>query len=194
MENFENRQYLYEYVKQEIDNMDFFNSYMKMKKVGLVYRAMCPFHNEKTASLTVYPYNYINKNEKQKYASFYCFGCGAAGDIIKFKQLKDNINSYYEAALQLSIEYKLNVENENEIKLNYLKNKINITDNSNNLSLDKINLLCSTIIRNYMRIHNNEDDINKINDYYKYLDNELNERNAIQAQDLINETIEKFKI
>lgn len=39
---------------------------------------VCPFHNEKTASLKVY------RN------SFYCFGCGSGGDIFKFVMLMDN--------------------------------------------------------------------------------------------------------
>ena len=189
----EDKNYIYEYIKQEIDNMNFFNQYLKMKKVGLVYKAICPFHNEKTASLTIYPEGYLNKSGRQKYGSFYCFGCGAAGDIIKFKQLKDELNSYYEAALQLAIEYKLNIENENEIKLNYLKNKLNQDSNLNNLSLDKINLICSTIIRNYLKLHNNKESIEYAKQYFIYLDNELNERNAIEAQELINETINKFK-
>ena len=38
--------------------------------------ARCPFHNEKTASMKVYP----NKG------GFYCFGCGASGDVITFVQ------------------------------------------------------------------------------------------------------------
>ena len=189
----EDKNYIYEYIKQEIDNMNFFNQYLKMKKVGLVYKAICPFHNEKTASLTIYPEGYLNKNGRQKYGSFYCFGCGAAGDIIKFKQLKDELNSYYEAALQLAIEYKLNIENENEIKLNYLKNKLNQDSNLNNLSLDKINLICSTIVRNYLKLYNNKENIGRAKRYFVYLDNELNERNAIEAQELINETINQFK-
>jgi len=190
-ENFNNRNYLYNYIKQEIDNMGFFRSNLKMKKVGTLYKSICPFHNEKTASFTVYP----NNKSAQKYASFYCFGCGATGDIIKFKQLKDNLNSYYESALQLAMEYKLDIENENDIKLNYLQSQLNVIDNSvNNLSLDKINLACSTIIRNYLQSIKNKDyfknHLTKINQYYKYLDNELEERNAIQAQSLINETIQ----
>lgn len=190
-ENFNNKTYLYNYIKQEIDNMGFLKSNLKMRKVGTLYRSICPFHNEKTASFTVYP----NDNSvNQKYASFYCFGCGATGDIIKFKQLKDNLTSYYEAALQLAIEYKLDIQNENEIKLNYLQSQLNIMDNINNLSLDKINLICSTILRNYLQKIKNQNYFNeyfdKVNQYYKYLDSELEERNAIQAQSLINETIQ----
>lgn len=40
----------------------------------------CPFHNEKTASMKIYP----------KSNSYYCFGCGASGDIFRFVQDIDN--------------------------------------------------------------------------------------------------------
>ena len=78
----------YERVKQQIDGILYLAKYLRMKKVGLVYKAVCPFHNEKTPSLTVYPNDYMINGKKQGYTSFYCFGCGAGGDIIKFKQLK----------------------------------------------------------------------------------------------------------
>ena len=47
---------------------------------------LCPFHNEKTPSFTVYP----DTN------SFYCFGCGAGGDVISFIRRIDNLD-YVEA-------------------------------------------------------------------------------------------------
>ena len=189
----EDRRYLYNYIKREINDMNYIQQYIKLKKTGLVYKGICPFHKEKTASFTVYPPGYMNKNSKQDNMSFYCFGCGVTGDIIKFKQLKDNLNSYYDAAVQLAIEYKLNIEDDNNIKINYLQSKIlDIEDNI--LDLDKINLTCSTIIRNYIRKNQNKEAFKKAEEYFKYLDNELNERNAIECQDLIEETIKKFEI
>lgn len=191
---FEDRQYLYNYVKQEINNMDYIQQYVMLKKTGLIYRGICPFHNEKTASFTVYPPGYSNRGEKQKFASFYCFGCGLAGDIIKFEQLKDELDSYYEAAIQLANVYDLKINNNNDIKMNYLKSIHINKDDVNNLSLEQINFTCSSIIRNYLKVNNDEQSKEKAKQYFIYLDNELNERNAIQAQNLIDETIEKFKI
>ena len=52
-------------------------------------KTCCPFHNEKTASFTVYP----------KTNTFHCFGCGVSGDTIELIQLKENI-SKHEAILK----------------------------------------------------------------------------------------------
>lgn len=51
--------------------------------------ARCPFHNEKTASFRVYPDG-----------TFYCFGCGAHGDVITFVMKMCNI-SFYDACARL---------------------------------------------------------------------------------------------
>ena len=48
--------------------------YVVLKKKGSNLVGLCPFHNEKTGSFTVWPNN----------GSFYCFGCGAGGDAITF--------------------------------------------------------------------------------------------------------------
>ncbi len=53
--------------------------------------ALCPFHEEKTPSFTIY----INKN------TFHCFGCQAHGDVITFKMKIDNI-SFTEAVKELA--------------------------------------------------------------------------------------------
>ena len=46
--------------------------YIALKRRGSNLVGLCPFHNEKTPSFTVYPEN----------GSYYCFGCGQGGDII----------------------------------------------------------------------------------------------------------------
>ena len=48
--------------------------YVELKKNGSMYKGLCPFHNEKTASFTVTPALGIYK----------CFGCGVSGDAIDF--------------------------------------------------------------------------------------------------------------
>ncbi len=53
----------------------------------------CPFHNEKTASMKIYP------------KDFYCFGCGQSGDIFTFVQLMDGI-SFREAFSELGGDYE----------------------------------------------------------------------------------------
>ena len=50
--------------------------YVNLKRRGKNLVGLCPFHNEKTPSFTVYP-------DSQ---SFYCFGCGAGGEATKKRQ------------------------------------------------------------------------------------------------------------
>lgn len=78
-------------LKSANDIVDLFSTYADLKKRGRVYVCCCPFHAEKTASCTIYPEN----------NSFYCFGCGTGGDIIKFIRLTDNV-SYMEAVRTLA--------------------------------------------------------------------------------------------
>jgi DNA primase len=63
-----------ESLKATIDIVDLIGNYVELKKAGSSYKANCPFHGEKTPSFVVNP-------SKQFY---YCFGCGAGGDAIKF--------------------------------------------------------------------------------------------------------------
>lgn len=58
------------------------SSYVTLKRAGSNYKGLCPFHSEKTPSFTVYP-------ETQ---SFYCFGCGAGGDVINFVMRTENLD------------------------------------------------------------------------------------------------------
>lgn len=62
------------------------SSYVVLKRRGRNNVGLCPFHSEKTASFTVY-------DESQ---SFYCFGCGAGGDVISFVKRIENLD-YIEA-------------------------------------------------------------------------------------------------
>lgn len=56
--------------------------YVSLKRRGKNLIGLCPFHNEKTPSFTVYPEN----------GSFYCFGCGAGGDVFSFVRQIENLD------------------------------------------------------------------------------------------------------
>ncbi len=56
-------------------------SYVTLKRAGSNYQAPCPFHSERTPSFTVFPAT----------KSFYCFGCGAGGDVITFVMRAENV-------------------------------------------------------------------------------------------------------
>lgn len=65
--------------------------YVNLRRRGKNLVGLCPFHNEKTPSFTVYPEN----------GSFYCFGCGVGGDVITFVRRMENLD-YMEAVKQLA--------------------------------------------------------------------------------------------
>ncbi len=63
-----------EEVRMKNDIVDVISGYVKLQKKGSSYFGLCPFHNEKSPSFSVSP-------GKQMY---YCFGCGAGGNVITF--------------------------------------------------------------------------------------------------------------
>lgn len=67
------------------------SEYVELKRRGKTLAGLCPFHNEKTPSFTVYPDS----------RSFYCFGCGAGGDVISFVRRIENLD-YVEAVKALA--------------------------------------------------------------------------------------------
>lgn len=69
-------------LKMKTDIEDIVSSYVTLKRRGSTYVGLCPFHNEKTASFTVY-------TDTQ---SFYCFGCSAGGDAIGFIKRIENLD------------------------------------------------------------------------------------------------------
>ncbi len=70
-----------EEIKERIDIVQLVSQYLPLKRAGRNFKALCPFHVEKTPSFTVSP-------EKQ---FFHCFGCGASGDIFQFLMRMENI-------------------------------------------------------------------------------------------------------
>lgn len=73
-------------IKYRNDIETVISPYVNLKRRGKNLVGLCPFHNEKTPSFTVYPEN----------GSFYCFGCGAGGDVFSFIRLIENLD-YLEA-------------------------------------------------------------------------------------------------
>ena len=65
--------------------------YVNLSKRGRLVKGLCPFHNEKTPSFTIY-------TDSQ---SFFCFGCGAGGDAITFVRRIENLD-YVEAVKVLA--------------------------------------------------------------------------------------------
>ena len=69
-------------VRETADIVDIIGSVIPLKRTGSTFKALCPFHREKTPSFNVHPAKQI----------FHCFGCGIGGDIIKFWMLHERLD------------------------------------------------------------------------------------------------------
>ena len=86
-------------IKSRLDIVEVIKQYTQLKQVGVNWKALCPFHSEKTPSFIVSP-------EKQVW---HCFGCGAGGDLFTFIEQVENVD-FVEAlrilAQQANVELK----------------------------------------------------------------------------------------
>ncbi len=81
------------------DIVDVVSDYVTLKRRGVNYIGLCPFHNEKTPSFTVSPAKNICK----------CFGCGKGGNPVNFIMELENL-SYYEALKFLAKKYNIEIQ------------------------------------------------------------------------------------
>ena len=97
-------------IKERLSIEEVVSSYIKLEKAGANLKAKCPFHNEKTPSFFISPGR----------GSYYCFGCGAGGDIFTFVEEFEGLD--FRGALKLLAEkagvkleqYNPKVEDEKE--------------------------------------------------------------------------------
>ena len=124
-------------IKQRLDIVDVVSQYVKLTKSGRNYKAVCPFHSEKTASFFVFP-------EKQ---SWHCFGaCATGGDIFNFVMKKEGID--FGQALRLLAE-KANVT------LTYKAAQATAEDTAKINSLFKLNEVAAEYYH-YLLLHDEE--------------------------------------
>lgn len=88
-----------ETLKQRIDLVDVLTSHIEFKRSGAAYKAICPFHDEKTPSFM------IQKGDSH----YHCYGCGAHGDAIQFLMSHLKIN-FIEAVEALAQRFHVHLE------------------------------------------------------------------------------------
>lgn len=89
-----NREDVTAQIKESADIVQIIGEHVELRKSGARFMGLCPFHGEKTPSFTVHPSNQF----------FYCFGCGASGDVFSFMMQYHNID-FPEAVKQLAQRY-----------------------------------------------------------------------------------------
>ena len=88
-------------VQAAVDMVDLVGQYTDLRKAGANYSGRCPFHEERTPSFSVNPVEKL----------FYCFGCGAGGNLFGFVQQKENLDfaaavEYLADRCGISLEYE----------------------------------------------------------------------------------------
>lgn len=88
-----------ETLRQRVDLVEVLSTYIDFKKSGTAYKALCPFHDEKTPSFM------IQKGDSH----YHCFGCGAHGDAIQFLMNHQKMN-FLEAVENLAQRFHVQLE------------------------------------------------------------------------------------
>jgi len=92
-----------ERVKQAADIVEVVSAHTDLRRQGVRYVGLCPFHDERTPSFSVEPQEKL----------YHCFGCGVGGDVIKFVEEKEGIG-FAEAVELLADRYGVELEREQE--------------------------------------------------------------------------------
>ncbi len=69
-------------IKDRLSVADVIGGYIQVKKAGANFKALCPFHNERTPSFHINPARQV----------WHCFGCGEGGDIFEFVEKFENVD------------------------------------------------------------------------------------------------------
>ena len=86
-------------IKEKVNIIDVVGQVVQLKRTGINYKGLCPFHQEKTPSFVV-------SDQRQ---NFHCFGCGEGGDVIEFVKKYYNLD-FTEAVEKLAGQYGIPIE------------------------------------------------------------------------------------
>lgn len=90
-------------LRNSIDLFEVISAYIPMKRAGSLYKALCPFHDEKTASFTL----------QRGDTHYHCYGCGAHGDAISFLMEHQKMG-FLEAVESLAEKFQVILETDGE--------------------------------------------------------------------------------
>ncbi len=102
--------HLLEQIRAANDIVDVIGAYIPLKRAGSNFRALCPFHREKSPSFNVNPHHQI----------FKCFGCGKGGDVFTFVREYENLE-FMDAVRRLAERASITLEFDNNPALQQQK-------------------------------------------------------------------------
>lgn len=91
-----------ERVRDVADIVQVIGEHVRLKKAGVSYTGLCPFHGEKTSSFSV--------NSQRQF--FHCFGCHESGDVFSF-MMKYHHMTFPEALKELARRYQIDLPEHN---------------------------------------------------------------------------------
>ena len=86
-------------IRDQADIVDIISKEIELKKKGVNYFGLCPFHDENTPSFSVSPSKQI----------YHCFGCGNGGNVFTFLMEFQKLN-FYEAVKSLADKYNIIID------------------------------------------------------------------------------------
>ncbi len=92
-----------EKLRERIELIEVIEPHIELKRAGTTYKALCPFHQEKSPSFVV----------QRGDTHFHCFGCGAHGDAIQFLMNYLNL-TFVEAVESLAEKFQIPLERDNQ--------------------------------------------------------------------------------
>jgi DNA primase len=126
-----------ELIKSKLDIVDFLRGYLTLQPAGKNFKALCPFHHEKSASFSISP-------ERQR---FHCFGCGADGDIFGFVMKYENME-FGEALRMLAEKAGVELKHENPAEYRFTGLLYDLNDQAKDFY--KRSLGAAPIVKQYL--------------------------------------------
>ncbi len=122
-------------IKERTDIVEIISESVTLKKAGVNFKGLCPFHSEKTPSFTVSPAKQI----------FYCFGCGVGGDVFSFLEKYHGI-TFSQAAEELANRYGITISKKPLTK----QQKIELTEQEKIFTINEktSSLFCQNLLKN----------------------------------------------